>query len=149
MRHLSYVVAIFAASALVASCKSSKQDPVVEVASSDPEMNAARAEAKRRFPELVKAFEGRKEGDIFSVKYPFPTTGGGVEHIWLTVTSIGPDAVSGRIDNAPVAPIGHKLGDAVTVPSRDISDWLYRLAGSKEVVGGFSVKLLLDRENKK
>lgn len=141
---------LFAALALSLSgdlgCKSKKN--IVEVHETDPEMNAAIAEARQRWPEFVAAFAARKEGDSFLAKYPFTTAEGPLEHIWLVVTEITPDKVDGTINNEPYGHIGHQLGDQVTIPSRDISDWAYTTEGSKEVVGGFTIKVMTKREGK-
>lgn len=79
-----------------------KKKNIVEVHETDPEMNAAIAEARRRWLEFVAAFAARKEGDSFLAKYPFTTTEGPLEHIWLVVTEITPDQqVIGNINNEP------------------------------------------------
>jgi uncharacterized protein YegJ (DUF2314 family) len=127
--------------------KGSKDDTVVSVSDTDPEMNAAMAEAKRRWPEFVSAFR-EQNGERFSAKYPFPKSTGAVEHVWFSVSAINADQVTGTIDNDPVGDIGHKRGETVTVPSRDISDWLYSVKGKKEVVGGFTIKVLLGRKQR-
>ncbi|OJY20610.1 MAG: hypothetical protein BGO98_04795 [Myxococcales bacterium 68-20] len=133
--------------AVCVGCKGSKNDPVVSVSDTDPELNAAIAEAKRRWPEFVTAFnEGT--GERFSAKYPFPKSTGSVEHVWLSVTTINADQVTGTLDNDPVGDIGHKRGETVTVPSKDISDWLYSVSGKNEMVGGFTIKVLLARERR-
>jgi len=131
--------------ALSLGCKGSKHDPVVTVGASDPEIDAAMAEARRRWPELVSAFR-EHAGERFAVKYPFPRGPRSVEHVWIAVTAIDEDRVTGTIDNEPVGKIGHELGETVTVPSKDISDWLYHVKGKKDPVGGFTVKVLLARQ---
>lgn len=148
MRKSTFV--LFAALALSlpfdAGCKKKN---VVEVHETDPEMNAAIAEARRRWPEFAAAFAGRKKGDSFLAKYPFATTEGPLEHIWLEVTEITADQqVIGNINNEPYGHIGHKLGDRVTVPSREISDWAYTRDGSKIIEGGFTIKVMEKREGK-
>lgn len=125
-------------------CK--KDENVVQVTDKDVEMNRAIAEARQRWPELVTAFASQKEGDIFSAKYPFPVVGGGHEHIWLTVTEVTADRVTGTIDNEPVKRIDHEVGDRVTVPSAEISDWLYTRAGSKDMTGGFTIEVMMARK---
>lgn len=134
-----------------AGCKRPKNDPVVHVKDDDPEMNAAIAEAKRRWPEFVTAFEARKPDQHFSAKYPFPIKGGGDEHIWLTVTAIQGDQVTGQIDNDPEYEIGRRNGETVTVPSANISDWVYTASGTndKDLVGGFTIKVLMARQKAK
>ncbi len=130
------------------ACKRSKGDPVVNVEKDDAEMNAAIAEARQRWPELLAAYREHK-GESYAVKYPFPTKNGGNEHIWISVTNIEGDSVTGLIDNEPVNDIGHKNGDSVTVPGKELSDWMYMPPGSKDYVGGFTIKVLLARQKKR
>ena len=89
----------------------------------------------------------RADGGRYSAKYPFPTRGGH-EHIWLAVTAISDPQVTGRLDNDPDQDVGHKRGETVTVPSKDISDWLYEDSGTEKLVGGFTIKVLAAREKR-
>src|SRR5690606_36791004 len=109
--------------------KSTKEAPVISVSDSDPEVNAAIAEAKRRWPGFVSALR-EQAGETFSAKYPFTDSAGEVEHVWFSVNAINGDQVAATIDNDPIGDIGYKRGETVTVPSRDIIDWLYFAKGN-------------------
>jgi uncharacterized protein YegJ (DUF2314 family) len=97
--------------------------PVVPVDGDAPAMKAAVAEARRRFPEFVEAFQ-RKDGDHFCVKAPI-RGGGNTEFIWVEVDGLEPGLIHGRLANDPVALGGLKLDDRVEVPVEDLNDWLY------------------------
>jgi uncharacterized protein YegJ (DUF2314 family) len=113
--------------------------PVIQVADDDPRMRAAVAEARRRWPEFVRAFESRDGNDNFAVKAAI-TDGEHTEYMWLIVTAIENDIAYGRIDNDPLNVQGVKLGDIRRVAGSEIWDWLYMEGG--EMVGGFSVAVV-------
>lgn len=97
-------------------------DPVIEVASDDPEMDAAIAEAQRTLPEFLAVLRDAPAGtgDI-GIKFPL----GGWEHIWVDKLRLDGDAIVGRLGNHPVQE-GYGIGDEVRVPLAEISDWAYR-----------------------
>lgn len=116
--------------------------PIIQVPDEDPQMQAAIEEARRRWPEFETAFR-KSQGSHFSVKAPFKTGDGGAEHIWIEVASVEGEIVRGALGNEPGNIPNLKLGDSVQVNAKDISDWIYMRG--KEMVGGFSVKLLQER----
>ena len=75
--------------------------PVIDVDSSDEAMQAAVAEARRRWPEFVQAFENRQPGEPFLVKGPF-AAGDQVEFMWIEVDALENDLILGRLANDPV-----------------------------------------------
>jgi uncharacterized protein YegJ (DUF2314 family) len=115
--------------------------PVIDVADDDPRMQAAVEEARRRWPEFVRAFESRAGDSKFAVKAGFED-GEHVEGMWLIVTAIEHDVAYGRVDNDPLNVRGIKPGDMHRVPSSEIWDWMY-FDGS-EMKGGFSILALRD-----
>jgi uncharacterized protein YegJ (DUF2314 family) len=138
----------FAAAALLSACSNQpaeaaqerKSDPVTEVRDTDPEMNAAIAEAKRTLPEFLTVLGNPPAGvSEFSFKYPL----GGVEHIWVDdVRHVG-NRLTGRLANAPVQENYHQ-GQVVSVPLSEVSDWTYRdAAGVKQ--GNRTTRVLLPR----
>jgi uncharacterized protein YegJ (DUF2314 family) len=109
---------------------------VLEVAEDDPLMEAAVAEARRRWPEFTAAFSRRHPEHHFSIKAPI-TRGGRTEHIWIEVSAIHGDEVRGKLGNDPVDLGDLKLGDPLTVPVSQIEDWLYVL--TDRPIGGFTI----------
>lgn len=100
-------------------------DPTVEVASDDPEMDAAIAEAQRTLPVFLALLDRPPAGAAdFVIKFPL----GGWEHIWVDNLHLEGDRMIGNLANAP-AQKGHALGEQVDVSLSEISDWGYRDSG--------------------
>jgi uncharacterized protein YegJ (DUF2314 family) len=138
---------LVAATLLVPACKRKTEGGnVVQLGADDPGLVAAAAEARRRWPEFVAAFNEHRAGRKCAVKYAAPIKGGGAEQIWIMVTALGSDTISGTLANTPVADIGLKLGDAVTIPTGDIKDWL--ITDGQAMTGGFSVATLRNAADK-
>jgi uncharacterized protein YegJ (DUF2314 family) len=139
---------LVAATLLAPACKKKTEGGnVVQLGADDPGLVAAAAEARRRWPEFVAACTEPQPGRKCAVKYSAPIKGGGDEHIWIMVTALGSGTISGRLGNAPVADIGLKLGDAVTIQPDDIKDWL--ITDGQTMTGGFSVATLRNAADKK
>jgi uncharacterized protein YegJ (DUF2314 family) len=121
--------------------------PIIEIRSDDPGLQAAVAEAHRRWPEFVAAFEARAQGgdDVFAVKAPFGREDN-TEFMWVKVTGIENDVIYGTLENEPAGIPDLHEGDRVKVPVGDINDWMM-LVGD-EPIGGFTVKLLMERANR-
>ncbi len=114
--------------------------PVISIEAGDPEMMAAEAEARERWPEFEKAFRARETGDHFAVKAEV-TVGEVTEFIWIEVTGLEPAYVHGKLGNEPVALEGLTLGSVVEVPLEKVSDWCV-VAGGRPPVGMFTVKVV-------
>ena len=132
---------LIATTLLVPGCKRKTEGGnVVQLGADDPGLVAATAEARRRWPEFVAAFNEQRPGRKCAVKYAAPIKGGGDEHIWIMVTALGSGTISGTLGNAPAEDIGLKLGDAVTIKTDDVEDWLF--TEGQSMTGGFSVATL-------
>ena len=132
---------LVATTLLVPACrKKTEGGNVVQLGADDPGLVAAAAEARRRWPEFVAAFNEQRPGRKCAVKYAAPIKGGGEELIWIMVTALGSGTISGTLGNAPVADIGLKLGEAVTIQTADIKDWL--VTDGSSMTGGFSIATL-------
>ena len=114
--------------------------PVISISDDDPRMLAAVAEAKRRWPEFVEAFEHRTDEELFGVKKAF-TDGENTEFMWVLVTAIENNRIYGTLGNEPVDVRGVKEGDNAIVDLDDINDWNYVRDG--EIHGGFTSKVLM------
>lgn len=115
--------------------------PVIQVADDDPRMRAAVDEARRRWPEFIRAFDRRDGNDSFAVKAPI-SDAEHIEYMWLIVAAIENNIAYGRVDNDPLNVQGVKPGDIRRVSGSEIWDWMYLEGG--EMVGGFSVAVLRD-----
>lgn len=118
--------------------------PVIDVEEDDAAMQAAVAEARRRWPEFVDAFENRDPDaeTPFSVKVPF-TDGEHTEFMWVEVSGIENDVIYGTLGNEPVNVRNVAIGDRVRANVEDLGDWLY--VADDEAVGGFSIRMLAQR----
>lgn len=119
--------------------------PVVRIDDDDPQMQAAVGEARQRWPEFLQAFNSG-QGENFAVKAPV-SSGDRTEFIWIEVTSISAETISGTLGNDPANLPGLQLGSTVSVPLKDLNDWVY-LTG-EEMHGGFTMKVLQDAMQKK
>lgn len=98
--------------------------PVIGVPDGDS-IEQAIAEARRRWPEFVSAFQDRPPDDKrFIVKAPFTSEDGDTEHMWLEVFGLEPEYVHGHLMNEPFHNKKLKKGSQVEVPVSEISDWL-------------------------
>jgi uncharacterized protein YegJ (DUF2314 family) len=116
------------------------QAPVIPVRDDSPDMAAAVAEARRRWPEFVAAFQAAADKDRFSIKAPV-TEAGRTEFIWIEVKAITADQVHGLLANDPVALGDLKLGSFVSVAIADLNDWVCPdPADPERPLGLFTVK---------
>jgi uncharacterized protein YegJ (DUF2314 family) len=118
--------------------------PVLTVEADDPELQAAIAEARRRWPEFVAAFESRHDGKHsdeppFLVKAPF-TDGENVEYMWVRVTGIENEIVYGVLENTPANVRAVKEGSRVRVRLDNLNDWMCILDGRP--AGAFTLQVL-------
>lgn len=120
-----------------------RSDTVIDVATGDPRMTAARERARTGLSTFWKhaAAPGPGEGD-FSLKVALPTRSGSLEHIWSLVESRSGDRIVVRISNQPVDIEGVRLGSLLTVSETQVSDWMFRRNG--KVVGAESLRVLIE-----
>lgn len=124
---------------------SEQQEQVVYVKGNDSAMAAAIAKAQATLDTFKSALSAPKPGaKTFSVKVGFPWgTKGEREHIWLTEPKLEGTSISGKVNNQPVDVTTLELGQAVTAPLKDISDWMYVEDGVLR--GGYTLRVLLDK----
>lgn len=121
--------------------------PVIEVPGDHPDMQAAVAEAQRRWPEFVAAFESRGADDDtpFAVKAPFGADENR-EFMWVEVTGIENEIVYGILKNEPAGIPELHEGDRVKVAVPDVNDWLAIV--DDEPHGGFTIKVLAEQSKR-
>lgn len=137
------------ASLALAGCKrgasDEPKDEVVYVKGDDPKMSAAIAKAQGSL-ETFRAALAAPPADAksFSIKVGFAWgTKGDREHIWLTEPKLDGANVTGTVNNEPVDVDSLKLGQVVTAPLKDVSDWMYVEGGVLK--GGYTLRVLLDK----
>lgn len=116
--------------------------PVVEVSAGDPRMTAAVAEARRRWPEFVEAFQKCTNPDKpFMIKARF-TDGAHTEFMWVSVRNIEPEKIYGRLENTPAELSNVREGDEAVVPLNDLNDWLCEIDSKAEA--GYTLKAIAE-----
>jgi len=122
------------------------EDPrpeVARIAVDDPLTARGIVEARRTVGEFERAWRAHAPGTRdFRVKM-LVAERGLVEQFWINVESATADGFTGTIGNHPGDITGVKYGERVTVPAREISDWMYVERGVLR--GGYSVRLMRDR----
>lgn len=122
-----------------------KDDPVQASTSAErDELEKAIApyieQARKSYPDAKKRYlAGLPSGQRFSVVTKLHSPGR-EEAVFVTVTGIKGDQVTGRIDSDVRSVAGYKTGDSYTLSERDIVDWvIVRPDGSEEgnLVGKF------------
>lgn len=117
--------------------------PVVCVKDDDPAMQAATAEAQRRWPEFAEQFAERAaDAQACLIKAAFGKEGHR-EFMWVEVTGIENGVVYGILQNDPVDVPGLKCGDKLHCPAGQVCDWIY--LRDQAMVGGFTLKIISDR----
>ncbi|WP_441238247.1 YegJ family protein [Bradyrhizobium sp. 930_D9_N1_4] len=115
------------------------RSPIVDVRTSDPEMNTAIARARSTLPTFWASYQSPKPTEEgHSLKVRFHTAKGG-EHIWIAeVKKLPSGAYSGFFANQPRDLPGKRAGDKVEFAEADISDWMFMRNG--KIVGGETIK---------
>ena len=138
------IIAAMKGEGALKALRNSSNAAVVGASGDDPKMLAATAEARRTWPEFVKAFRNKPENsESFAAKFPFDAPDQ-KEFMWVEVVSVKGDTVVGRLGNDPVWVKDLKLGDEVQMKVSELSDWMYLKDG--EIVGGYTVKVLMEKQ---
>jgi uncharacterized protein YegJ (DUF2314 family) len=116
---------------------------IIDVRTTDPEMNVAIAHARETLPTFWASYEAPKPAESgHSLKVRFPTGGSRGEHIWMAdVKKLPNGSYSGRFANQPRDLPRKRAGDLVEFKQADISDWMFMRNG--KIVGGETIKPLL------
>lgn len=123
-------------------------DTKITIRSDDPELKAAEAQAKERWPEFVRAFKERSESQYFAVKGRI-VEGDKGEYLWLQVSSMDDKLVHGKLDNDPAVLTKVARGADMHIPIAEVDDWLYSTkeegSAQEEFKGGFTLRLFDQR----
>jgi uncharacterized protein YegJ (DUF2314 family) len=142
---LIVLLGVLACSRRSSDAEKAKPDEVVWVKNADPKMGAAITQARATLPTFRAALASPPAGaENFSVKVGFVMDDSAErEHIWLGDVKLTETQVSDAINNEPVSVSRLKLGQQVTAPLEDVSDWMYVEGGVLR--GGFTLRVLLDK----
>jgi uncharacterized protein YegJ (DUF2314 family) len=136
------------------------ESPIYESPSDDPEMEQASKKARQTFRFFWRemAWEQRRivpALELAAVKACFSDppeiqaqNPGGLEaeHMWLLEVDFDGRQLHGTLINSPDSLQSFSEGDRVKIPGKQISDWMYVVAG--QVYGGFTVDLIRSRMGK-
>lgn len=115
----------------------------------DPELSAATAVAREQLRVLAPRFaNGSLGNEVLMVKAPFDTHDGGVEWMWVEVTSWRDGVVRGLLQNIPEAVPGLRLGAKVEVAWDSLSDYLHTRADGSQA-GNLTGEILMRRRGMK
>ena len=110
----------------------------------DPEMEAAREQARATVGSFVKLLENPQPGTDYFVKKQFDE-GENSEHIWLSDVTVAEGQFVGFVGNDPGIVKNISFDDEVRVAFDDISDWMVMRDGDV-IDGGYTVDLLMKRQ---
>jgi uncharacterized protein YegJ (DUF2314 family) len=138
---------------LIIQRKGSNMNQVYFYPDKDPEMQAAKEEARATFRYFWRelSWEYRRivpALDMSCVKVPFEdppelaerSGPDGVEEMWMNEIRFNGKDVTGTLLNSPNWLKSISLGDQVRVPLEGISDWMYAVRG--KVYGAYTVNLM-------
>src|SRR5262249_8516065 len=97
---------------------------------------------------FLAAFRAQQPGTSeFYVKKPYRTPSGGVEHMWIAVSSEQNGELKGRIANDAEDTREVTMGQPVSLKISEISDWKYQKG--KKLIGGFTIRYFVDKMSPK
>lgn len=119
-------------------------EPVIEISDHHPKMAEAVHEAVQRWPEFVAAFRSCAPADRerHIVKAEFRESRK-AEFMWVAVSEIGEDEVTGMLLNDPHELMEVHRGAVVTFTLDRLNDWIYPGRDGAHV-GGFTLDVLAD-----
>ena len=105
------------------------------------QMLAAVTNARVTVPQFLRVLTNPAPNQTrFQIKKPFGTQTGSEEHLWISELKFDGTNFHGLLDNQPTELLTWKKGDAVTVFTNELSDWLYHEDGF--IVGGFTLRVM-------
>ena len=121
--------------------KNDSTDEVFVYSQDHEEMNAAQIEARKSYPDFLKALQDKCNGcDHFSVKMRFSYGQSNGEHIWIEDLELFNGKVFGKVANIPENIQDLKYGDTVEIVEKNLSDWKYVQNG--KLIGGYTLRVM-------
>lgn len=148
---ISTALFLVSISFVVISCSgqtSRTTDPIVYAEAQDPELEKAKQEAFAKLEYFIKSFQSNSNDTIFqySVKMDF-TDSGEHEHMWVFVNKFKNGAFIGYLGNEPQIVKNVQFGQQIKVDKDLIEDWLIMDTRTGNWEGGYSIKVLMNRQN--
>lgn len=146
MRTSTLAIVLLLFSILAPAGAQDREDDVVITPKGDPEMEAARRQAKATLNSFFKIAREKPAGTSgYKVKVKFDS-GRYTEHLWVDSLRVSGSGYQGILVNEPKYAKYVQLGQLVTFKRADISDWGYVKNGRQ--VGSFTVCAMFKRTPK-
>ena len=155
MLQLPRTLAAFVASltvalpALAATTTDYVAPPSLVIGPEDAELEAAEARARQSFGQFLRRLKARSSADLEFAVQARVVRGDVRETVWLSDVRVAKgNRITGRVHSDPILLSELRAGDGMTVLLDQVTDWVIveqTLTGER-VVGGFTVKLLRERE---
>jgi uncharacterized protein YegJ (DUF2314 family) len=121
------------------------QPDIVNYDAADRAMNKAVEDARSKLPYFLERFAApaANESDfMLKVAFPVPAPGDGVEHMWVINPQKVAEGFSAELNNEPYYIKNLKVGQVVTFPEDQISDWGFSREG--KLIGYYTTRVSLD-----
>ena len=118
-------VVVTIVAAVIISTMGDGSKSVARIAHADPALQAAAKKAQDGLPEFVKELQSPRPGEGFAIKGAFKTPSG-LEYLWVRSPTYKDEVFMGTLDQVPIALVGKKKGDMVSVKKKDVYDWLIK-----------------------
>jgi uncharacterized protein YegJ (DUF2314 family) len=147
--HLAALAAILGLAHVVALAKPKaapapkKDDEVVDIQASDPDMKAAFKKAQSTLDEFLAAVRGKdKQFQNIALRIVLHQ-GKKTEYIWVTPFTETAKGFSGTVNNLPTVITNLQLGQQIVFGRKDVVDWMYVDPVAKVMHGNFTTCALL------
>jgi uncharacterized protein YegJ (DUF2314 family) len=122
-------------------------DPVVYANANDPELDKAKQDALSKLDYFINSFNTHSNDTVYqySLKVDF-NDNGEHEHMWISLDKIDNGQFQGLLGNEPAIVKNIKLGDFVKITKDQIEDWIIFDTKTNNWEGGYSVKVLQNRQ---
>jgi uncharacterized protein YegJ (DUF2314 family) len=147
---IKLIITLLIATCNLISCSgqnAKSSDPVVYANAIDPELEKAKQDALSKLDYFIDSFNIHSNDTTFqySLKVDF-VDNGEHEHMWISLNKIVNGQFQGLLGNEPQIVKNIKFGDLVSVTKDQIEDWIIMDVKKDNWEGGYSVKVLLKRQ---
>jgi uncharacterized protein YegJ (DUF2314 family) len=148
MRIKYFVLLLFALSAIL-SCNrqpKSTDDPIVNAAADDPELEEAQKVAQSKLEYFSNSFTSSSTDTIFDflIKADF-IENSQHEHMWVSIIAIENNNFRGTLENDPQIINNIQFGDIVTIQKDQVEDWMIVNKNTMTWEGGYSIEVFQNR----
>jgi Uncharacterized protein conserved in bacteria len=147
---IKQIIFLLAVACILVSCNgqsTKSKSSIVFAEANDPELEKAKQDALSTLDSFIKSYNEHSNSSIYEyyLKVDF-IDGEEHEHMWISVNKIENGQFEGTLANEPEVIKNIKLGDSVKIEKEQIEDWIIVDTETDEMEGGYSVKVLQERE---